>query len=162
MNKLMVAILGNRNAGKSTTWTTLFERTVKTGKYLRRLYLNDTEYVEVFLVSGSPEEREKDVEEIITVEQPPIVLCSTQYRTDVIETYDYFKNNGYSLYIQWLNPGYSDGDFAYYDSLGLTERLLSYGAVVAIRNGKEKTDNRINEFRAFIYGWAKYRNLIRV
>ena len=58
MEKLLIAVLGNRNSGKSHTWNTLFGSTVRTGKEERRLYFNDCEYVNVFLVSGSPEERE--------------------------------------------------------------------------------------------------------
>ena len=58
MDKLLVSVIGKRNSGKSSTWNSLFGRTVKTGTKLKRLYLNETEYVNVFLVSGSPEERE--------------------------------------------------------------------------------------------------------
>jgi hypothetical protein len=54
-DKLVVAVLGNRNAGKSLTWNELFGRTVRTGKDLRLLKLNAHEAVEVFLVSSSPE-----------------------------------------------------------------------------------------------------------
>ncbi|HAT76616.1 MAG TPA: hypothetical protein DCS19_07175 [Flavobacterium sp.] len=160
MDKLLVAVLGHRNSGKTTTWASLFERTVKTGKYLRRLYLNDKEYVTVFLISGSPEEREKDVEELITVENPTIVLCSTQYRADVIETYDYFKSNGYSIFVHWLNPGYSDQSLPYFDSLGLVSRLLGDGATLTLRNGKESPELRVQKMKEYIYGWAKYRDLI--
>ena len=54
MDKLLVSVIGKRNSGKSSTWNSLFNRTVKTGIKLKRLYLNETEYVNVFLVSGSP------------------------------------------------------------------------------------------------------------
>jgi GTPase Era involved in 16S rRNA processing len=37
MPNLVVAVLGHRNTGKSTTWNTLFGATVKTGKHERRL-----------------------------------------------------------------------------------------------------------------------------
>lgn len=57
-NNLLVGVLGHRNSGKSRTWNVLFGSTVKTGTLMRHLFLTETEYVEVFLVSGSPEERE--------------------------------------------------------------------------------------------------------
>jgi septin family protein len=94
-DRLLVAVLGNRNSGKSTTWNRLFDATVKTGKHQRPLYLNHAQSVEVFLVSGSPEERELDVGDILTEPLPQIVLCSTQYREDVKETFNYFFANGY-------------------------------------------------------------------
>lgn len=56
--KLAAVVLGNSNSGKSTTWNTLFQRTVKTGRYQRELHFNRCGYSWVFLVSGSPEERE--------------------------------------------------------------------------------------------------------
>jgi len=61
MAHLAVTTLGHRNAGKSSTWNTLFRSTVRTGKYERRLYLNKAQFVPVFLVSGSPEERDEYV-----------------------------------------------------------------------------------------------------
>jgi septin family protein len=57
-DRLFVGILGNRNSGKSTTWNTLFNSTVRTGKNSRTLALYGGECVEVFLISGSPEERQ--------------------------------------------------------------------------------------------------------
>lgn len=57
MNKLAVVVLGNRNSGKSTTWNTLFDHTVRTGKEQRVLWFNRCEKTRLFLVSGSPEER---------------------------------------------------------------------------------------------------------
>lgn len=160
MNKLLIAVLGHRDSGKTTTWNSLFGTTVKTGKTLRKLYLNGNEYVYVFLISGSPQERNKYVEDLITVEKPAIVLCSTQYRAEVIETYDYFKDNEYSIFVHWLNPGYNDQNSAYFDSLGLIPRLLGNGATLAIRNGKEDSSFRVQELKEYIYGWAKYRGLI--
>ncbi len=77
-NNLVVAVLGNRNSGKSRTWNSLFRkgRSVKTGPRMRKLFLTDTQYVEVFLVSGSPEERKLYVGDIIGDLKPRIVLCS--------------------------------------------------------------------------------------
>lgn len=160
MEKLLIAVLGNRNSGKSYTWNTLFDSTVRTGKNERRLYFNDCEYVNVFLVSGSPEERETYVGDLITSEEPRIVLCSTQYRDDVKATYSYFVDNGYFLFIHWLNPGHSDLDLTSFDSLGLVSWLLSQQSIIGIRSGKLSATSRVDEMREYIYGWAKPRNLI--
>lgn len=160
MEKLLVAVMGHRDSGKSYTWNQLFERTVKTGTDLRWLYFNEQEYVEVFLVSGSPEERGKYVGDIITVKNPRIVLCSMQYKNDVTESLDYFIENGYSIYLHWLNPGYSDPAVIYHDTHGIVPYLLSKDSIIGIRNGRAASTSRVNEMRDYIYGWAKFRNLI--
>ena len=160
MNKLLVSVLGNRDSGKSHTWNTLFNSTVRTGKEERRLYFNDCEYVKVFLVSGSPEERETYVGNLITAKEPNIVLCSTQYRESVKSTFNYFIEKGYFLFVHWLTPGYSDLDISYFDNLGLTNWFLSQQSLIGIRSGKSKADSRVKEMKDFIYGWAKARNLI--
>lgn len=158
--KLVVGVLGNQNSGKSFSWNTLFGETVKTGKYQRKLWLNNCEYVDVFLVSGSPEERETYVGEIITDDRPAIVLCSMQYRQDVSKTIDYFSKNDYELFIQWLNPGRSDSSKSQ-DSLAIISQLLGTGATVQIRSGKlDNARQRVNEIRNFIYGWAHPRGLV--
>lgn len=160
MEKLLVAVLGNRNAGKSYTWNTLFGSSVRTGKDERRLYFNECEYVSVFLVSGSPEERETYVGDLISAEKPRIVLCSTQYKDDVKTTFSYFIENGYFLFVHWLNPGYSDLDAPSFDSLGLVNWLLSHQSIVGIRSGKSSATSRVEEMKEYIYGWAKARNLV--
>jgi len=161
MDKLLIAVLGHSNSGKSTTWNQLFGRTVKTGIYEHDLYLNSTEYVKVFLVSGSPEERQKYVGELITVNEPRIVLCSMQYREDVRQTIDYFVEREYQIYCQWLNPGYHDpNEYPQFDNLGVFNYLQGLSATVGIRNGKINASSRVQEIREFIYGWATYKNLI--
>jgi len=158
--KLVVSVLGHRNSGKSHTWNTLFGETVKTGKYQRKLWLNNCEYVDVFLVSGSPEERETYVGDLITDDRPSIVLCSMQYREDVTTTIDYFSDKGYEIFVQWLNPGRSDTGKAP-DSLALIHYLLSAGATVQARSGKlDNARPRVNDLRNFIYGWAHPRGLV--
>ena len=165
--KLLVGVLGNRESGKSHTWNVLFretegtERTVKTGKHLRNLYLNEKEYVKVFLVSGSPEERIKigNVGSIIPAEKPKIVLCSMQYKKDVIETIKWFVDNDYFSFIHWLNPGYKD-ERTVEDRLKLIPTILSYDSLLGIRDGRISAENRIQQMRDFIYGWAKSRGLI--
>ena len=100
--------MGERNSGKSSTWNDLFGRTVKTGKYLKELHLTQTESVDVFLVSGSPEERGEYVGDLIVEDEPRIVLCSMQYNRNSLTTIDYFIEHDYSLYVQWINPGFHD------------------------------------------------------
>jgi len=156
-DKLAVIVLGHRSAGKSTTWYTLFGRTVRTGEH--ELYLTEREYVEVFLVNGSPQERDKFIGDMMPVENPRIVLCSLQYKDDVMDSFDYFTKRGYLLFIHWLNPGYSDnGNNA--DSLGLVPRLLEAESLLGKRNGKVDATRRVSEMRDFIYGWAKARRLL--
>lgn len=159
-NKLVIAVLGHPHSGKSTTWNDLFEARVKTGRHLHRLYLSEAEWVEVFLVSGSPQERNKDIADIIGEQTANLVLCSLQYREDVIQTIDYFLNMGYAMYVQWLNPGYNDGSVTS-DSLKIVSYLLDHHATISIRNAKENTTLRVQELREHIYGWAWGHKLIQ-
>jgi hypothetical protein len=161
MEKLLVSIIGKRNSGKSSTWNLLFGRTVKTGTKLKKLYLSEKEYVNVFLVSGSPEERETYVGELITVNNPAIVLCSMQYRKDVTQTIDYFADKNYKINSYWLNPGFNDqNDLPQFDTFGVFNYLFGLNSSFGIRNGKIDLNNRVQEIRENIYGWAKYRDLI--
>jgi len=160
MDKLLITILGNRDSGKSHTWNTLFGATVRTGKKERRLYFSDCEYVEVFLVSASPEENNKYVGELITAKEPKIVLCSTQYIESVKSTFNYFIENGYFIFVHWLNPGYSDLGTPHFDNLGLVNWLLSHQSLIGIRSGKMGTNSRVEEIKEYIYGWAKPRGLV--
>jgi hypothetical protein len=160
-DRLVVVVLGNRDSGKSTTWNRLFDSTVRTGKYQRSLYLNCAQSVEVFVVSGSPEERGKEVESILPEPLPQIVLCSAQYKDDVLETFKYFFSNGYEVFVQWLNPGHSDSG-RYEDTLGLREELLLRGATLQERDGRQDPTHRVRELRQFILGWATYRGLVHI
>jgi hypothetical protein len=159
--RLLVAVLGNRNSGKTRTWKTLFGHKVRTGNTLRRLFLSDTEYVDVFLISGSPQERQKRIEDIIPTPLPRIVLCSVQYRRDAVEIFDYLMN-WYHIYAHWLNPGRWDNSKTIQpDSLGVATHLLYQGVTIAIRNGKEDPKPRVEDLREIIYGWAWNNRLIR-
>lgn len=158
---LVVGILGHRNSGKSTTWYELFEEKVKTGSRIRKLYLTKTKYVEVFLVSGSPEERGAYVGDLIGEHRPRIILCSMQYIFEVMDTIDFFVDNDYSLYVQWLNPGYSDqNDIAHSDYLGIVNRIMSLDSTISTRNGKDNPNQRVQEIIDYLYGWASSRNLL--
>jgi hypothetical protein len=158
--RLLIGVLGNRNSGKSHTWNTLFGRTVRTGGEPRHLMLRPGESVEVFLVSGSPEERHLYVDSILSGQTCRIVLCSMQYIAEAQRTLDYFIGNHFSLYVQWLNPGFSD-QVVRQDNLGLIDRIVdTQHSVVAVRDGRPAAERRVQELREFIYGWALYRDLI--
>jgi hypothetical protein len=156
--RLFVAVVGNRNSGKSTTWNSLFGGTVRTGKHSRHLELFDGECCEVFLVSGSPEERGEYAGDILANTDCRIVLCSAQYTAAVQSTFAFVIESRFDLCVQWLNPGFTDNGQSY-DRLGLIPQLLAQGATFSIRNGKIDPRMRTQELRQFICGWAKARNL---
>ena len=159
VERLVIGLLGNSNSGKSYTWHQLFNRSVKTGTHPRELKLRCGECVEVFLISGSFEETGKRAREVLGDQNCRIILCSMQYSEDVRKTLEYFVQNNFSLYIQWLNPGYKDSG-PIWDRLGLVNEILSMPSAFTMRNGKEDTNARVQELREVIYGWAKYRDLI--
>jgi len=158
-DRLLVAIIGSSDSGKSTTWNRLFDAKVNTGEYPRRLYFNGAQWVDLFLISGSPEEREIEFGDFLPDKVPHIVLCSAQYRDDVIETFDYFFSKGYEVFVQWLNPGHADSSTCE-DRLNLRNYLLDKGATIQVRDGRADPVSRVKEIRQFILGWAKYRDLI--
>jgi hypothetical protein len=161
-DRLFVSVLGHRNSGKSRTWNDLFGATVHTGKHPRMLELRPGECVEVFLISGSNEERNQYAGDVLDGQNTRIVLCSMQYTNAAIDTMQYIESGSFRLYVQWLNPGYSDLDQQYSDYLGIANRLLFNGeATLAVRSGKnDPPTGRVREIKEFIYGWAKFRNLI--
>lgn len=163
-DKLVVAVLGTRNSGKSRTWNSLFGAdeeggTVRTGKNERHLYLNAADWVDVFLVSGSAEERQVFIGKIVPKQLPNIVLCSMQYREDVMETLDFFAEHRYDIFVVWLNPGYHD-EHRYDDDLDVIQRLLRKGACIIQRSGKDDPGSRCREIKQLIYGWARFRNMV--
>ena len=160
MKRLLVSVLGDKKSGKSHTWNTLFNAVVRTGSTERRLYFNDCEYVNVFLVSGSAEERGEYVGDLIIADSPKIVLCSIQYIEDSKKTFNHFIENDYFIYCHWLNPGRSDKGKPCFDNLGLADWILSKESMLGIRNGTIPANNRVNEMKEFIFGWAKSRNLV--
>jgi hypothetical protein len=158
-DRLLIGVLGNRHSGKSTTWNKLFGETVRTGVHPRRIELRPGECVEVFLVSGSPEERREYVGDILGNQNARIVLCSMQYHPHVHETLNHFIENGFRLCIQWLNPGYNDAG-RYWDHLGIADQILSHWSSLSLRDATGNPEGRVQEIRESIYGWAKYRSLI--
>jgi hypothetical protein len=157
-NRLFVGVLGNRNSGKSTTWNTLFGATVRTGQNPRTLSLYGGECVDVFLISGSPEERQLYAGDILESQNCRIILCSIHYTETVRRTLDYVVDSKFDIFVQWLNPGRSDTSEGY-DRLGLVSWLIGHDATFAMRNGKGPPQQRTEELRQFIYGWAKARSL---
>ncbi|WP_145141261.1 hypothetical protein [Paenibacillus sp. Y412MC10] len=139
------------------------DRNIRTAqKSLRHLYFNHREYTDVFLINGSPQERRRDVEEIIQVGYDPrIVLCSLQYTDEVKDSFKYFTQKGYFIYLHWLNPGYKDQS-SYGDSLNLIPILLTYNSLVGQRSGKIDPTTRTEEIKEYIYNWAKKNQLIKL
>lgn len=162
-SKLLIGILGKSKSGKSHTWDILFGHAVKTGKYPRRLFFNETEYTNIFLLSRSPQERKLEVASIIKNDTTPVVLCSMQYQKGVKQTIDYFYKKNFYLYIQCLDPGFMDGHDKplFYDTTVINQ-LFENESLISIRNGKLPAKERVEEIKDFIYGWAKTRNLIKV
>ena len=158
MDRLLVAVVGNRNSGKSYTWNMLFNRPVITGTNERPLSLGNDQCVSVFLVSGSPEEREIYVGEIVNSDAR-IVLCSLQYRNDVFDSFQYFFARGFFPFVHWLNPGYNDPD-AERDCLNLVPYLLAANSLIGIRDATIDATSRVEEIRDFIRGWALSRDLV--
>lgn len=187
-DRLFVAVIGERNAGKSTTWNTLFGRTVNTGKRARSLNIFAANAVDVRLISGSNEEKHRNLTEVLNSAELDvfvisgsneekkryaqkvlenvdcrIVLCSVQYVEGAFErTWDYVFSEGFSVYAQWLNPGHQGKET--WDKLGLINRLLANNAVVSIRDGREddaRLRARVEEIRQYIHGWAAPRGLLR-
>lgn len=156
--RLFVGVLGHRNSGKTSTWNELFGGKVRTGKKPRTLELYGGECVEVFLVSGSFEERELYAGDVLKDQSCRIVLCSIQYTEAARHTLNYVIEEEFDLFIQWLNPGYSDTGEAF-DRLGLTSWLLGHDATISMRDGQTSLKPRVEEIRQFVHGWAKRRNL---
>ena len=105
------------------------------------------------------EERGECADDILSCQDCPIVLCSLQYTEEVRRTLDYFVNQDFQLYIQWLNPGYHDSELMN-DDLDIVNEILQQASTFALRDGQADASDRVREIREFIYGWAKSRDLI--
>ena len=158
-SRLLIGVLGNRNSGKSHTWNELFGSTVRTGKHRRQLALFPGKCVDVFLVSGSFEERRLYAGDVLSSQDCAIVLCSLQYTEEVRRSLDYFVNQDFHLYMQWLNPRYHDPELMD-DHLDIVNEILQQASTFALRDAKVDASVRVQEIREFIYGWAKSRDLI--
>ncbi|MDD3741048.1 MAG: hypothetical protein PHH30_07380 [Bacteroidales bacterium] len=120
--KLLIGVIGNQGSGKSTTWSSLFGRNVHTGKNLRKLEINGIK-IPVFLINESALERKTSLEYILPDNDPQIVLSSFLYHKDVKSNFEYFYKKNYDLYVQWLNPGFSDPNEK---ALFYNEGILNY------------------------------------
>jgi hypothetical protein len=162
VDRLFVAVIGVRNSGKSTTWNTLFGHTVRTGKEARRLHVSEGRSTEVFLISGSNEEKRRYAADVLENVDCRIALCSVQYSKEAFaNTWDHIFAEGFAIYGQWLNPGHDGGE--YFDGLGLINILLQNEATVCVRDGRDSSGaltRRVEEIRQFIDGWASARGLV--
>jgi len=151
--KLLIGVLGNQASGKSTTWSTMFGRVVHTGKNLRKLEINGVK-IPIFLINESALERKTSLEYILPDDDPQIVLSSFLYHKNVKSNFEYFYKKGYDLYVQWLNPGYSDpNDKALFYNEGIINYLLSLGTIVSVKNAKLSPKFRVKELKNYIYAW---------
>jgi ABC-type dipeptide/oligopeptide/nickel transport system ATPase component len=160
---LFIGLLGKKGAGKSFTWNSIFKRRVKTGKNLRKLYLTKNEYVKVFLISGSAEERKLSIEEILPDEKPRIVLCSISYKKGLKKTLEYFTKNNYFIYLLWLNPGYKEERMnQLFYTQGAVNSILRYNkSLVGVRDANLPVKERADEIKNYIYLWAKKNNQLK-
>jgi hypothetical protein len=161
--KLAVVVLGNRNAGKSETWKRLFnEPNIRTTKNIRRLYLTTDEYVEAFLINGSPEERKKNIEEMLTIEAQ-ILCCSIQYKKQGLESIRTLYKKGYEVFIHWLNPGYND-TYEYPDNLHVIDEIsqMDKCKITKVSGKKHLAESRVDELRKYILEWATKNKVIYI
>ncbi len=145
-DRLFVAVIGERNAGKST-WNTLFGKTVNTGKRPRSLYVCPPKSVAVRLINGSNEEKRKNLSEVPARSQLDvfvisgsneekkryaqkvldnvdcrIVLCSVQYVEEAFErTWNYVFAEEFSM---CRNGSICNQGKETWDKLGLVYRLF--------------------------------------
>ncbi len=166
--KLAVIVLGQAASGKSRTWFDLFGKRINSGYKSLVLnsktfdvYLKNTSFEEtgqeidlhVFVKNTSFEESQDEIENYFDENSlPNIIFCSVQYKEHGIKTINWFKDNGYYLYIQWLNPGYTHKK-QYDDFRGFKKLFSSYGVFKKV-SGKEKI-NRINDIRMFLIDFFK-------
>ncbi|MBI1289200.1 MAG: hypothetical protein GC178_16660 [Flavobacteriales bacterium] len=166
--KLAIIVLGKPNSGKSTTWYSLFGRTIRTG--WKRLDIDGEEIegfvknssfeemgqeisMDVFVRNASFEEYGDEVETYFNDGLPNVVFCSVQYIEKGVRTIEWFKNQGYFLYIQWLNPGYRL-QIEYDDFLRMQERFEAYGRFQKV-SGKESGVERVRDIRTFLASWVR-------
>ncbi|MBU1718082.1 MAG: hypothetical protein KKA07_03320, partial [Bacteroidetes bacterium] len=154
-SKVFIGLLGEKGSGRTYTWQKIFNTRVHTSKNTRRFFLDGIDYIEVFLINGSPIERKTDVKNILGDKQPEFVLCSLEYKPGVEKTIDFFLAEGYRMYIIYLKPGYSDNKgLELFEDYSLVGKLISAGVTVSIRSGKENPERRISEIRELALGWA--------
>ncbi len=161
--KLAILVLGKPNSGKSKTWYSIFNRTIRTG--WKKLMISNNELnvfvknssfeetgkeikIDVFVRNASFEESRDEANEFFDINNlPEIVFCSVQYIENGIKTINWFKENGYYLYIQWLNPGFKHS-VEYIDYLEFERKFKNFGEFHKV-TGKENI-NRVLEIKKFL------------
>lgn len=170
--KLFVAVIGEQRSGKSVTWEALFGKRVQKGK--KTLVLNEYLQTSVFVFVSSPQEnywtKEKFQTEFNrTNQQSRIILCSLQSHPTgnminrrVVtkeEVLDTAKDNGYDIFIYWLNPGFRTGLDRHqnieHEIMNLTERK----AVIGFKkfDARNQPSIRAEYIRKMILGWIQSR-----
>lgn len=164
-------VLGASNSGKSHTWQNLFGHKVYSNPVSPlELDLGDGEVVDVVLRNSSCEESDERIEDRLPEDDegnvlwPSILLLAVQYprreravdRIKPTETLKTLLDNGYELYVQWLNPGYDQQRYtddkeivAWLRQREVTVDDLDSGMV------RERTD----KMRDIIRDWAKANGL---
>ncbi|WP_438298444.1 hypothetical protein [Sporosarcina sp. FA15] len=163
--KLLIAVMGQRNSGKSETWKVLFnDKNIRTTPKSERILKvgPNNEYTNVFLINGSPQERGKRVEDIIQLNyNPEIALCSIQFKKDALNTLKYFHDNDYHIYLHWLNPGYHDS-YEYPDSENIIQEIMKMDSLIGKRSGKTIASLRVEEIKNYLYDWSKRNGLLKL
>jgi hypothetical protein len=153
MARLAIVVLGNRRAGKSRTWKALFGRGVRTTSSDHELELGKDLTIRVTVINGSPHERGMTMQSILGRRRPDVLLCSWQYVVEARASLEFLVDNGYEIFIQWLNPGHHDASW-YPDHLGLAQEALHVGATLSVRDGTTREGRRVDQIRTLLIGWA--------
>jgi hypothetical protein len=153
--KHAIIVLGKPNAGKSTTWYKLFGRVIRSG--WKKLNFQNADVpvlvknsspeesgieIDVFVRNASFEEYGDEIEDYFDLNNlPRIIFCSVQYTDHGKETIDWFVQNNYKIYIQWLNQGYRDSK-PYEDYLNFESEYKNKSHFVkfASKDGNRYTD----------------------
>jgi GTPase SAR1 family protein len=181
-NKLAIVLLGERNAGKTTTLKTFFRSHLD--QPWRKRVLNGWQTLEtrerelrVYIVGQSPREAQTPIVEILADDEPAILICANQYAPDsrggqqtydAFPTFNFLKAKGYDIRVIWLNPGNNrEGSWysrrtlrgqhdRYFDYAGIASYCLASGWEVTLSDGKDKEGNAALILEK-IAGWLQIR-----
>ena len=165
MDRLLVTVIGKPGSGKSETIKKLFDGVNRrTIKHPCELNLCNGEKVCIWVINGSPQEKDKKIECILNEEPlPRIVFCSIQYSlngwNNMFDTLNFFRERGYFIYAHILSPGYDHEDYSLPNLRETVMHIFEMNSVVGIRDGGICAISRSEEIRDFIAGWAKRRGL---
>ena len=171
--KLFVAVLGEPDSGKSKTWYELFKAPRKSGE--KELVLNEYIQTEVYVFVSSPQENEWTRNEFLENfkkinEEIKIVLCSLQTHltpsmkskkiVSAKEVLDIARDNGYEIFIQWLNPGYKWGEDTTPDVEKYIIELMDIESLIGMTKVDAQNtpaEERAEKLRNIILGWINSR-----